>query len=136
MNSTILPRIPSQLIRLALADLRKVEKDPTYFPNMGVWHSLDGAVCEVCLAGSVIAKTLEADLAEIWYPEDLPENNAQLVALDFFRQGLVIGALDRLGHQRPHSIPLNWEVPFYHVDREDFHSSLEALAANLEAAGL
>lgn len=51
----------SDLIRLALDDLRKCEENPQYTINMHVWyhHSPDNNRCMVCLAGSVMAQTLQ-----------------------------------------------------------------------------
>lgn len=57
-----LPDKPSEIMRLALADLRSCKSDDTYKINMGTWHTplLNGR-CSVCLAGAVMAKTLKAD---------------------------------------------------------------------------
>lgn len=55
---SILPTKPSALLRLALEDLEAVEADKKYKVAMGKWHEPNGA-CKVCLAGSVLAKTLQ-----------------------------------------------------------------------------
>lgn len=54
-----LPDYPSQILEVALEDLEKCEKDPKFSINMSTWSrvGLDG-VCEVCLGGSVLAKTI------------------------------------------------------------------------------
>lgn len=47
---------PSQLIRVALADLEQVEASDKYKVNMEVWHVPNGK-CSVCLGGAVLAMT-------------------------------------------------------------------------------
>ena len=37
-----LPSKPSQLIRVALADLAKAERDDRYKIDMGIWHLPEG----------------------------------------------------------------------------------------------
>jgi len=54
-----LPNKPSELIRLALRDLRTLETCKDYSINMATFHKPDGLTkCEVCLAGAVMACTL------------------------------------------------------------------------------
>lgn len=53
-----------KLIRVAVTDLVKCERDPQYKIRMSQWHNGrlhgDGSVkCSVCLAGSVMAQTAE-----------------------------------------------------------------------------
>lgn len=67
-----LPNKMSELINLALGDLRAVEKmKKKYVVNMGIWHSPQSELgdyepqttqvdkCVVCFAGSVMAQTLK-----------------------------------------------------------------------------
>jgi len=58
-----LPDKVGDLIRLAVKDLTLCEADPQYLVDMGVWHSYDDVddLCLVCLAGSVMAHSLEVD---------------------------------------------------------------------------
>ena len=56
-----------QLLELALADFDVISQDPNYDINMMVYH--DGATkrkCVVCLAGSVMARTLQADRTKMY----------------------------------------------------------------------
>jgi len=55
-----LPDRVGDLIRLAVKDLTLCEANPDYTVDMGKWHYYDDerGVCEVCLAGSVIAQSL------------------------------------------------------------------------------
>lgn len=135
MNKALLPRVPSQLIRLALADLRKVEADPKYRVSMGHWHSRCSDTCYVCLAGSVMAKTLSAPPVNVPLSA-FPNDYQALLALNDFRMGHVDVACMRLGIERPESVPGGIYVPGYEEDPERFHSTMHYLAANLEAAGL
>lgn len=59
MNTKKLPNKPSKLILLALKDLELVEKDERYAVNMHTWHRPKDGICQVCLAGSVLAKSLK-----------------------------------------------------------------------------
>ena len=85
-----LPDKPSELIRLALDDLEKAEKSPTYEVNMDRWHTQEeDGICHVCLAGSVMAFSLDVpaeqtiDLTD-WIKKD-PEIASKLIALDYLR---------------------------------------------------
>lgn len=88
-----LPTNPAELIRLAVRDLEAAEKDSRYEVNMGIWHTpkglygFEGDKCLVCLAGCVIAKSLDADLEEWVCPEDYEEDCPALLALDCARRG-------------------------------------------------
>lgn len=58
---TQLPDKPSELIRLAVADLERAEASPDYIIDMGCWHEpIPNGLCAVCFAGAVIAGTLGA----------------------------------------------------------------------------
>lgn len=66
MNTTKevqLPTVPSQLLRLALDDLRKVERSKRYAVDMGSWHEpnqyddKDNRVCAVCFTGALLKST-------------------------------------------------------------------------------
>ena len=52
-----LPNKPSELLKVALTDLELVEGDSKYRVDMRNWHTPQyDKTCEVCLAGSVMAK--------------------------------------------------------------------------------
>jgi len=132
-----LPDKPSELIRLALADLALCAADPNYAIDMGQWHMPDHGVCQVCLAGAVMAKSLNASRAAELYPEDFPENRQKIKSLDDFRDGRVCSALAYLGHDLS-----NWghgardrEITPYRTDPGAFMADMRKLADDLEAAG-
>lgn len=93
-----LPSKPSALIRVALADMAKVQRSKRYRFNMGAWHEPGAKTCQVCAAGAVIAKTLKIDPENVASPHDFDSDTFEkLVALDQFRIGNVAGALSDLG---------------------------------------
>ena len=97
----------SVLLSLALDDLELVEKDSNYKINMNTWHTKpEGKKCEVCLAGSVLAKTLNIPRVEFDWLEDwtgATEIMYKLRALDYIRRGDLIPALLELGHTKEHA---------------------------------
>ena len=132
-----LPDKPSELIRLALADLALCAADPNYRIDMGEWHMPEHGVCQVCLAGAVMAKSLNASRADELYSADFPENRQKIKALDAFRDGLVCTALIDLGHDLS-----NWghgarnrEITSYSKDPDAFMADMHDLADDLEAKG-
>lgn len=136
---TELPEKPSDLIELALADLRKVEKDERYVVNMRDWHAPAPAFgfCNVCLAGAVMAGTLGHSPDECLTPGDLgPTLDSKLRALDSLRLGRVRTALDYLGRAfDPDEVP-DCYIPQYSArNPEPFHAAMGALAQQLRALG-
>lgn len=102
---------PSSLIRLALADLKACEADPDYKIDMRTWHepfwkTVDKKVCHVCLAGTVLAKSLDAPKTANTSPSlyidlDLGQGGLgegstladRVVALDHIRRGMIATAI-------------------------------------------
>lgn len=87
------PETLSQLIRLAVKDARRLEPEK-YQPLYLVWHKPQDVAagwkqCKVCLAGALIARTLEAPRSAKVNPETPgyePWRDA-LEALDWVRRG-------------------------------------------------
>ena len=132
-----LPDKPSELIRLALADLALCAADPNYRIDMGEWHKPEDGVCQVCLAGAVMAKSLNASRAAELYSSDFPENRQKIKVLDDFRNGIVCVALDDLGHDLSnwgHGARDRYITP-YDSDPGAFMADMRQLADDLEAAG-
>lgn len=95
--SIILSRVPSELIRISLEDLRKVESDDRYVISMTNFHCHDSqGICMVCLAGAVMAKTLNVSIDALAAPASFPENERQLIAIDALRLGCVSSAFKTL----------------------------------------
>lgn len=134
-TEVLLPHVPSALIRLALADLRKVEAMPeTYRVDMGTWHAPElNGTCVVCFAGAVMANTLGAPRDRSFSQYGFGEHNfTALDALDDFRLGCVIRGA-RCLDARP--VEFEREVPEYSDDRPGFHAALHALADAFERSG-
>ena len=79
----MLPEKPSAFLRHAVSDLKKCEDDPNYRVTMYNFHSpnMDGRVF-VCLAGAVMAKSLNANPYRWMTPGDF-EYTAQLEGLSY-----------------------------------------------------
>ncbi len=148
-----LPDKPSELIRVALADLEKCEASPSTIVDMGYWHALIGdderdefeselrekpkALCVVCLAGSVISKTLSVEDGCDAGPGTFDEPiRAKLMALDEFRMGWVGEALITMGLRLPPTLFDSTDITPYHVDPGAFRRDMRQLADDLEADGL
>jgi len=104
---TKLPDKPSELLYLALSDFEKVEKDPRYVVDMRRWHNPISGQCHVCLAGSILAKTMKYPVdrfvPQVLYGKDILDN--KLMAIDCFRRGDFSGGLDWLGLILPSALP-------------------------------
>ena len=133
-----LPEKPSDLIYTALGDLEKCETDPGYEVNMDYWHTKRGllAPCSVCLAGSVMAKTLKMPKSKE-FPEMLIDEHTEmrLFALDDFRKGWVNGGFKRLKLPLFEGAKFSREITPYDEDPEAFKKEMGALAYELREAG-
>lgn len=165
IKTTKLPEKPSELLKLAMLDLEKVEADPRYRVDMGEWHKPNGR-CSVCLAGSVMAKTLglppnkddpfydgRRRRAEIirWRlpdyrtspasPDVDPTISFKLFALDCFRNGDITCAFGYLGIKRPEALPnsIGGELSYMSEDhhrRPQWKNHMADLIGILQAEGL
>lgn len=144
-----LPNTAHELIRAALADLEKVEADPNYEINMRTWvdYRRPNGKCAVCLAGAVMAKTLDCRVDEDTGTAN-PKNfdwaiERKLLALNEFRTGCVLDGLSLFYDCSPtvfdylsrnlkmRLIPeYDWSGPQY------FKDEMRRLANDLQEAGL
>ena len=150
------PEKLSDLIRLAIADGRKLhqERSNDYYPNYGRYHSYpthnnyggdqEGPfdVCHICLAGAVMAGTLQVPLESVSLQRiRLPWHSALLV-LDNVREGWYRQAINTFYNVDRHyeltpwtkAMPVNpmfqgWDEFLEHLD------SLEAVAGFFEFNG-
>ena len=96
----------SGLLNLALDDLELVNKDKKYKINMNYWQKKQkGKQCEVCLAGSVLAKTFNVPKISL---DDLEgevkeETMNKLWAIDSIREGDLVQALHHLNRILRHT---------------------------------
>lgn len=132
-----LPDKPSELIRVALDDLKKCEASPGYRINMNNWHiPLGAGTCEVCLAGAVMAQSLgSSPRHDMSPPSFVGSESKKLRALDCFRMGDAWSGTNAMGFDCPDLEDLV-EIPEYRDDPEAFHKAMRALADDLEGAGL
>lgn len=137
-----LPDKPSELIRLALSDLKKVEASSAYGIKMSTWHepevTEEGTKCYVCFAGSVMAMSLEADPGKMIDPSVFVSDiRYKLLALNHFRLGDVMLGLwsMRIDSSRYKGEPYI-HVCDYRQHPPLFHENMEAVAQALEDSGL
>lgn len=149
-----LPDKPSELITVALADLRKVERrsSNTYKINMGVWHEPfpeDGGTsqCSLCLAGSVMSASLGLPGDVSSCPSDWPVKiRNKLIALNSFRVGDVMDGLETLGlldkaynKLEGDDYTSSWMNRYhsrYQVNPRKFYKNMRKLARDLKEIGL
>jgi hypothetical protein len=135
-----LPDKPSELIRLALADLRKCEADPRYLIDMAeCYRPVTSELCYVCLAGAVMAKTLGQD---IWvdsnplsFERDIRD---KFNALHFFMCGYVGLGIARMGlmDENIERLEFDRKITPYGSSVMRFHKDMANLTDDLEKAGL
>ncbi len=127
---------PSELIKLALHDLEVVESMPDkYVVDMSTWHAPYINKCFVCLAGSVMAISLNTLQHKEVYPTNFPpEQNSLLHALNYFRNGDIINGLFCMEINNIHIH--NMEVTQYEVNKEKFKEDMKNMVYNLEYRGL
>ena len=105
MNIKNLPKKLWQWIDAAEVDALAVADDPAYILNMDVWHLPDDAVCHVCLAGAVMARTLQVPKHYSAGVAHVPFKIMRaLVAIDSLRALDFTGCLDSF-YPDGHSVP-------------------------------
>ena len=162
-NKTTLPTKPSELIRVALRDLRACEDDDGYVVHMCRWHwpttdNRGRKVCSVCLAGAVMAQTLDVpreqpifSMAQILgVAREQPIFSLEqcsgrvkdgLRALDYFRRGMISAGLEMLGYDDVDKLSEEYKqfasgAVYDPADPEPFHRQMNSLADYFESHGL
>ena len=135
----------SDLLEIAQRDLKQIEKDPRYLVRMGTWHSAarDGK-CAVCLAGAVMAVSLEIPHGTKVRPFDRSHFSQRswrkLEAINYARSGDISAALTSLDYalNTTSTVPrgLDRDLILYIESQTDFHVSIKVLIKNLRAEGL
>lgn len=100
MTNTLLPNKLSDLLVIALADLKACEEDDNYTIYMRDWHKPnDIGQCEVCMAGAVMAKTLGTakDVRHEPFQDLFTPNRPKLMAINDVRLGCIGSALSIMG---------------------------------------
>ena len=131
-----LPDRPSELLQLALDDLRKCEADPRFKIDMSQWVTPVNEVCYVCLAGSVMIQELGASPEKWCAPLHFQYGvSDKLWALNQFRLGLLCSAYKFLGRELPENLPERVCVTRHNDDKEQFHQDMESLIKLLQEHG-
>lgn len=142
MKTRKLPNKMSELILLALRDLKKIEKLKSYEVDMREWHTApedtygESTKCQVCFAGSVISRTLK-----------MPKNKTvdmsmfsnkmsnKFYALDSLRQGYVGSAYRALGIDSDAMHGMDRRITPYSYDSKKFKEEMYQLAQDLKKEG-
>ena len=133
------PKKLSKPIRLALHDLALVERSKKYVVRMAHWHtalppSSGGALCSVCFAGSVMAKTLNTPMDKEIHYGNLYEFghgwSRAFEALDEVRKGNVSAALAELGQPREYGY--DREATVYSEDPKQWRKDMWKIVRELE----
>lgn len=129
-----LPSKPSALIRVALKDLDRVERNKKYRVDMNVWHEPNGQ-CAVCFAGAVMTRAIPPTENYLFskFPRDM---EAKFDALDSLRGGLIDFALDSMNMPKPPKLPKYVIITPYSVSAKGFKKDMCSLACLLEKHGL
>lgn len=139
-TKSVLPDKLSELLMVALKDLEKAEESPKHQINMRTWHggSTEHEECEVCLAGSVMAFTLNTPHNEPSYPGLFSINTMRkLLALNHLRVGNVAAALEAINEPKMREIPASaFQIIAYELYPKLFKLRLTQLAKDLKRNGL
>ena len=144
LNKVKLPSKPSELINLALKDLKAVEKSRQYVVNMNHWHETDRqydnsipeGTCAVCFAGSVMAQTCKAPANKSFGVKNFGrENTDKFIALDEFREGNIEMGFETLGLNFPSLLQSDIEIVDYQDDPKFFKEQMQEVADTLAKLG-
>lgn len=137
-----LPDKASELLRLAIHDLELCEKDPRYQIFMSDWHYATDyrKECHVCFAGSVMAQSCKIPSNITVTPYRSTGLSGKLLALNHFRIGNVVEALDLLNNPCDpfhdcDSLTIGERPAEYILDRDLFKQQMLDLADILEVEG-
>lgn len=140
------PERLSDLIRLAVHDIKLVADDKRYEIDMEFFHFKPSAepVCYVCFAGAVMAKTLQFDLDDRLphlFSAVAPDPNASawcdaIEALDAARCGSISNALQFHSKVEVDEEKYNFSPADPHEDLSQFCLDMLAVADRLATDGL
>lgn len=136
----ILPNKLSDLLEVALGDLEKVENDKRYVVDMDTWHTYQKSntrnVCCVCLAGSVMAKSLGASVNETIVGGQYNETiAAKLAVLDYCRKGDIRTAIMVINGSVP-DFDFDRTVTPHHTNKDKFRNDLLRIIQDLRKHNL
>ncbi len=146
---------PNELIRLGVGCMKLVLSDERYEISMGGWHqpiykddNPIPIICQVCMAGAVMAKSLGCDPRLSYSPGFFEGEYVEsrvysashaaydpLHAINNFREGDVWDGLETLGLVGDVTNELDRIIVEYAASPDKFFEQMEKLADDLEAAG-
>ena len=90
------------LIEVAINDMKAVKADTNYSFNVNYWHMSCQSKCVVCVAGAIMAKSLNSDPNISVQPSDFYDDSIyhKLTLINFIREGKIFNAkrvMERLG---------------------------------------
>ncbi len=104
----ILPRVQSQLLRIAVNDLKKLSDQKDVEINMLSWVSIKNGSCSVCMAGAVmlcrdlLPVVVDGLMSDCDYgPGVCGDNKDQLCAINNMREGSFIYTFEFLTKKAP-----------------------------------
>ena len=131
VTEDVLPDKLSELLNVALKDLKKCERSKKYEVYMMAWHlpNSDKGTCMVCLAGSVMAKEFKLSPSECAAWSDIKDDKvkSKIVALSDIAFGVSVNRTVRLAKD-------NVKAPFveYRKDSKKWWKYMRELLRNIK----
>lgn len=142
-----LPEKLSDCVKVALADLAKIEKlkksyiiamESSFHDPMGSFGNKANK-CVVCFAGAVMSQTLNTPLEDDVAPQNFSNyNGKRLHALDNLRQGSISSAIQEvygIDNILPKYTDFNVSVKSYSEDKSKFKSDMKNVEKLLRKLG-
>ena len=136
----LLPDTLHELLDLALNDFDKVMEDDKYAVNMGGWHlrGYGKKKCRVCLAGSVMAKTLAVRRWHDAWPSDYDNDTSRkLFAINDLRLGNLNDAYYYVYGENPSkNLDKEANVSYFLNNAENWRADMAAVLEILKREGI
>ena len=126
---------PSELLEIALEDLRQASEDEAYEIKMAAWHEYHTKTdkCCVCLAGSVLAFTLSCPReAQVELCDFSTKVKSRLTAINLLRTGDVEEAFRLLKISQDDGAKLNRRIVSYRDEPKQAVGEWGKLAQDLK----
>jgi hypothetical protein len=111
---SVLPERPSEILEVALRDLKTCMNSSKYNINMTQWLSPaeEGFPCEVCIAGAWIAQSSGVGTEETSCPVDFEHDTAEkLYMINHFREYSIGKALQSCPYYKRYHLKYRTEYP-------------------------
>ena len=138
-----------KLLKVALDDLEKVNKDPYYALNMRIWHrasrTVSPGVCYVCMGGAIMAKSFNINSGYECAPSEFKSSiKRRLYAIEQIRSGALVSAMEEAGFRmskRDESILYTIKqslkgVHFVRIEEENFRDFKKSMKFYRRLQGL